>query len=123
MTNTRMTSAEKNIEKIQDSVQTLDKNAAVQTEQISGIKDTLNLINSNMTQMQTTMVQIQSTMSQMQTTLAVNTRSLEEHMRRTELLENRIEPLEKMYWKLMGGATVVALIAGLISSFLVKYLA
>lgn len=117
-----MTAAEKNIEKIQDSVQTLDKNAAVQTEQISSIKDTLNLINTNMTQMQSTMVQMQSTMSQMQTTLAVNTKSLEEHMRRTELLENRIEPLEKMYWKLIGAATVISVLAGVISAIVMKHI-
>lgn len=124
-----MNTAENNIEKIQesmhrldDSVSSLKVSSAVQSEQISGIKDTLNLINSNMTQMQSTMLQMQNTMSQMQTTLAVNTKSLEEHMRRTELLENRIEPLEKMYWKLIGAATVISVLAGVISAIVMKHI-
>lgn len=53
---------------------------------------------------------IQSDIVEIKVIMAKNTTSLEEHMRRTNLLENRIEPLEKNMYKILGAIGVLAVL-------------
>lgn len=54
---------------------------------------------------------IQEDITHIKVTLARNTTSLEEHMRRTEILEKKIEPLEKNMYRILGAVALLAVMA------------
>ena len=124
----RLRSAEQNIEQIRESVHKVEIEQAKQGEQLSSINRllerhevTFGSINQSLSNINTTMARMQETANKMEITLQVNTNSLKEHMRRTENLEKRIEPIERAYWKLIGGFIVASTAGGLIASFLLKW--
>lgn len=51
--------------------------------------------------------------SEIKVTMARNTGSLETHIRRTELLEGRLEPVEKQSNMILGAAKLIGIIAAI----------
>jgi chromosome segregation ATPase len=135
MSTERLRAAEQNIYQIRDSVQNLRVEEARQTEQLVSIRDAsvrhdgqfkdiqcqFRDINSTMAAISSTMHEMQSTMATMSATLSVNTESLKQHMRRTEQLENRVSPLEKFQYKMIGGFLAASAVGGLLASFATKW--
>ncbi len=125
----RLKATEENIQQIRESVGNLRIEEARQTERLSSIRDALSRhdgqfssIQSQFQEVSKTLNSNTSTIQEISKTLAVNTESLKLHMKRTDHLENRVSPLEKFHWKLVGGAAVVSIIGGFVAAIVLKLL-
>jgi chromosome segregation ATPase len=112
----RLVAAERNIEKIQQTVTSLHVEQARLGEQIGGIKDVLVAINQNMSRIDQNLSRMGENLQRIDVTLAVNTESLKEHMRRTTALETHVDQLRENKWKLTGIVVGVSAVAGLITT-------
>jgi SMC interacting uncharacterized protein involved in chromosome segregation len=128
MSEERLNTAEKNIEGMRGSLQSLDKTVAVQTERIANIASNVDKLEHSVSQMQSSMEKISQTMSSMQVTLSTmsvtlqqNTDSLKEHIRRTNLLESRIEKVEHWKIKVIAVGSLIGTVGGLVAGLVVKH--
>jgi septal ring factor EnvC (AmiA/AmiB activator) len=116
----RLSNAEKNIDKMQSSLHSIELGQVKQSEQINQINQNVSRVERTLDDVNKTLGLMQTSIASINVTLAENTQQLKEHIRRTALLEDRVAPLEKFQWKLIGGGLVASSIGGLIVAFFLK---